>query len=261
MVRKRNHLPRRRFRRLRSLRERRETEVLLQPPRTAAFQGRWEGTACLRRTPGADGVLLRRRRARQRRNVTLYVNGELVGEGRVEATVPMIFSGDERLMCGGDTATRSDTTMSTRQASFRGEPSSVQIDIDEAAENVDHVISPEERMQIAMARRSPWPGPAARLRAAGPLDRTDPAVIAAGNVPAADLVRLEGGRVHIGSEERVGVSRGRRGARQGSGGLAFSIGAYAVSNGDFSPLRRGDGLRHRRGAVRVVVRLRRTAPG
>jgi arylsulfatase len=29
----------------------------------------------------------------------------------------------------------------------------VQIDIDAAAENVDHLISPEERLRIAMARQ------------------------------------------------------------------------------------------------------------
>ena len=36
--------------------------------------------------------------------VTLYVDGEQVGEGRVEATVPMIFSGDETADVGPDTA-------------------------------------------------------------------------------------------------------------------------------------------------------------
>ena len=35
--------------------------------------------------------------------VTLYVDGEQVGEGRVEATIPMVFSGDETCDVGSDT--------------------------------------------------------------------------------------------------------------------------------------------------------------
>ena len=38
-------------------------------------------------------------------DVTLYVDGEQVGEGRVEATVPMVFSGDETTDLGRDTGT------------------------------------------------------------------------------------------------------------------------------------------------------------
>jgi arylsulfatase len=36
--------------------------------------------------------------------VTLYVEGDKVGEGRVEGTVPMIFSADETADIGSDTA-------------------------------------------------------------------------------------------------------------------------------------------------------------
>ena len=38
-------------------------------------------------------------------DVTLYVDGDKVGEGRVEATVPMVFSADETTDVGRDTAT------------------------------------------------------------------------------------------------------------------------------------------------------------
>ena len=37
--------------------------------------------------------------------VTLYVDGDKVGEGRVEHTVPMLFSADETLDLGRDSAT------------------------------------------------------------------------------------------------------------------------------------------------------------
>ena len=38
-------------------------------------------------------------------DVTLFVDGEQVGEGRVESTVPMVFSADETTDVGSDTAT------------------------------------------------------------------------------------------------------------------------------------------------------------
>ncbi len=40
-----------------------------------------------------------------------------------------------------------------RDSAFNGRVEWVQIDIDEAAEDVDHLISPEERLRIAMARQ------------------------------------------------------------------------------------------------------------
>jgi arylsulfatase A-like enzyme len=85
--------------------------------------------------------------------VTLFVDGEQVGEGRVEATVPMLFSGDETTDVGRDTATPVSDDYGPRDSEFTGRVRWVQLDIDEAAENVDHLISPAERLQIAMARQ------------------------------------------------------------------------------------------------------------
>ena len=39
------------------------------------------------------------------------------------------------------------------ETKFSGRVRWVQIDIDEAAEDVDHLITPEERLRIAMARQ------------------------------------------------------------------------------------------------------------
>ena len=85
--------------------------------------------------------------------VTLFVDGEPVGEGRVEATVPMLFSADETTDVGSDTATPVSDDYGPRDSEFTGRVRWVQLDIDEAAEDVDHLISPEERLQIAMARQ------------------------------------------------------------------------------------------------------------
>ena len=85
--------------------------------------------------------------------VTLFVDGEPVGDGRVQATVPMLFSADETTDVGSDTATPVSDDYGPRDSEFTGRVRWVQLDIDESAEDVDHLITPEERLQIAMARQ------------------------------------------------------------------------------------------------------------
>jgi arylsulfatase A-like enzyme len=85
--------------------------------------------------------------------VTLYVDGEETGGGRVEATVPFIFSGDETTDLGQDTASPVSDDYTPEGSVFTGTVNWVQIDIAEAAEDLDHLISPEERLQVAMARQ------------------------------------------------------------------------------------------------------------
>ena len=83
--------------------------------------------------------------------VTLYVDGESVGEGRVEATQPMIFSADETTDVGSDTATSVTDDFTSADTRFTGRVQWVQIDIGEDADDADHYITPEERLRIAMA--------------------------------------------------------------------------------------------------------------
>jgi arylsulfatase A-like enzyme len=85
-------------------------------------------------------------------DVTLYVDGGEVGEGRVEHTVPMLFSADETLDLGRDSATPVSDDHGADNG-FTGRVRWVQIDLDEAAEDMDHLISPEERLRVAMARQ------------------------------------------------------------------------------------------------------------
>jgi arylsulfatase A-like enzyme len=84
--------------------------------------------------------------------VTLYVDGDKVGEGRVEHTVPMVFSADETTDLGRDSATPVSDDHGYENA-FTGRVRWVQIDIDEAAEDLDHLISPEELLRVAMAKQ------------------------------------------------------------------------------------------------------------
>ena len=85
--------------------------------------------------------------------VSLYVDGRQVGEGRVEHTVPMIFSADETCDIGSDNASPVADDYTAEESVFHGTVRWVQIDIDEAAEDVDHLISPDERLAVAMARQ------------------------------------------------------------------------------------------------------------
>ena len=85
--------------------------------------------------------------------VALYVDGDKTGEGRVEATVPMLFSADETCDLGSDTASPVSDDYTSESSRFTGTVEWVQLDIAEAAEDLDHLISPEERLKIAMARQ------------------------------------------------------------------------------------------------------------
>jgi arylsulfatase len=76
-----------------------------------------------------------------------------VGEGRVEATVPMLFSADETTDVGSDSATPVSDDYGPKDSRFTGRVEWVQIDLAEAAEDADHLISPEERLRISMARQ------------------------------------------------------------------------------------------------------------
>jgi arylsulfatase A-like enzyme len=85
--------------------------------------------------------------------VSLYVDGSKVGEGRVEGTVPMAFSADETADVGSDTASPVSDDYPSEGSRFTGTVNWVQLDIDEAAEDLDHLITPEERLAVAMARQ------------------------------------------------------------------------------------------------------------
>jgi arylsulfatase A-like enzyme len=85
--------------------------------------------------------------------VTLYVDGQKADSGRVEHTVPMLFSADETTDVGSDSATPVSDDYGPKDSKFTGRVRWVQIDIDEAAEDVDHLITPEEQFRVAMARQ------------------------------------------------------------------------------------------------------------
>ena len=83
--------------------------------------------------------------------VTLYVDGKAVGQGRVEKTVPMAFSADETCDVGKEAGSPVSPDYGPTGNEFSGEVNWVQIDLEK--DDHDHMISPEERFQVAMARQ------------------------------------------------------------------------------------------------------------
>jgi hypothetical protein len=84
---------------------------------------------------------------------TLYVNGEKVGAGKVAATAAMIFSADDGCDVGRDSGSPVSQDYGPRGNEFTGRVKGVEIAIAEAAESIDHLVSPEEAIRIALARQ------------------------------------------------------------------------------------------------------------
>jgi arylsulfatase len=81
--------------------------------------------------------------------VVLYVDGKKVGEGRVDQTEPFGFSADETCDVGNEFG--SPVTYDyPKDKKFNGEVNWVELDVDKDAEDLDHLISPEERLRVAM---------------------------------------------------------------------------------------------------------------
>jgi arylsulfatase A-like enzyme len=83
--------------------------------------------------------------------VTLFVDGTKAGEGRADATVPMAYSADETCDLGSDTGSSVSDDYSPETSTFTGTISWVQLDVGE--DDHDHLITPEQRLQVAMARQ------------------------------------------------------------------------------------------------------------
>jgi arylsulfatase len=83
--------------------------------------------------------------------VTLYVDGEKVGEGAVPMTQAFVFSADDGCDVGEDSGAPVSPDYGSRGNAFNGTVKGVQLAIGEAAESADHLVSPEDAIRIAMA--------------------------------------------------------------------------------------------------------------
>jgi arylsulfatase A-like enzyme len=85
--------------------------------------------------------------------VSLYVDGKKVGEGKVGATAPMIFSADDGCDVGVDTGSPVSPDYDSRGNEFTGRVKGVLLAIAEDAASADHLVSAEDAIRIAMARQ------------------------------------------------------------------------------------------------------------
>jgi arylsulfatase A-like enzyme len=85
--------------------------------------------------------------------VSLFVDGKKVGEGKVGATAAMVFSADDGCDVGVDSGSPVSPDYGSRGNEFSGRVKGVQLAIAEDAVSVDHLVSPEEAVHIAMARQ------------------------------------------------------------------------------------------------------------
>jgi arylsulfatase A-like enzyme len=86
-------------------------------------------------------------------DVTLFVDGESVGAGRVDATAAMIFSADDTCDVGMEGGAIVTDDYGAHDNAFTGEVAWVQIDIGDDAADADHYVTADERLRIAMARQ------------------------------------------------------------------------------------------------------------
>ncbi|HMD16932.1 MAG TPA: arylsulfatase [Terriglobales bacterium] len=84
---------------------------------------------------------------------SLFVDGKKVGEGKVGVTAAMIFSADDGCDVGVDNGSPVSPDYGARGNEFTGHVKGVQLAIAEDAVSVDHLVSPEDAVRIAMARQ------------------------------------------------------------------------------------------------------------
>jgi arylsulfatase len=85
--------------------------------------------------------------------VTLYIDGQKAGEGTIPMTQAMVFSADDGCDVGEDAGAPVSPDYGPRGNAFNGSVRGVQLAIADAAEDLDHLISPEDAIRIAMARQ------------------------------------------------------------------------------------------------------------
>jgi len=79
--------------------------------------------------------------------LTLYIDGQPAGQGRIEQTEAFFFSADETLDLGNEFGSPVTTDYSVRK--FNGEVNWVELDV--GLDDHNHLIAPEDRVKVAMA--------------------------------------------------------------------------------------------------------------
>jgi arylsulfatase A-like enzyme len=83
--------------------------------------------------------------------VSLYIDGKKVGEGRVEATQPFIFSADEGVDVGCEKGTTVAPELDVTSSAFTGQINWVELKVGEG--DTSHQVDPEQHINVLMARQ------------------------------------------------------------------------------------------------------------
>jgi arylsulfatase A-like enzyme len=83
--------------------------------------------------------------------LTLYVDGQQVAAGHIERTIGILFSADETADIGADHGSQVSDRYKDTDSRFTGDIDWVQIDLGD--DSHDHLITPEDRLKVAMARQ------------------------------------------------------------------------------------------------------------
>jgi hypothetical protein len=84
-------------------------------------------------------------------SVSLYYDGEKVGEGRVERAQPFDFSGDEGLAVAREIGTAVAPECDVESSEFTGEINWVELKVGD--DDHGHMVDPEELLHVVMARQ------------------------------------------------------------------------------------------------------------
>ena len=84
---------------------------------------------------------------------SLFIDGKKDGDVKIATTAAMVFSADDGLDVGEDTGAPVSPDYGPTGNAFTGRVRGVQLAIAEAAEEVDHLVSPEQAIHIAMSRQ------------------------------------------------------------------------------------------------------------
>jgi arylsulfatase A-like enzyme len=84
-------------------------------------------------------------------DVSLYYDGEEVGEGRVEATQPFVFSADEGLDVGREAGTAVAPDCDVESSTFTGEINWIELKLGE--DDHTHLVDPEDHLNVLMGRQ------------------------------------------------------------------------------------------------------------
>ncbi len=86
-------------------------------------------------------------------DIALAVNGETVATGRLERSVPLVFSLDETCDVGHDSGLPVSDDYTAHGSSFTGEVKTVLIELADGDADFNHLVDPQLRLSTALARQ------------------------------------------------------------------------------------------------------------